>query len=188
MNIARIIIVLTFLCSFSFAQNNIVKSTNKYVDLIDKHVKENLLTKKQADKMSIFGGSVTSYYLNKKLVLITTKYGGEFGYIAHSYYIENDTLVFASEKKIILKEPETEKEYSAYEKYLIFNTDKNGNTDLTKWPLTVNISNDYYFNKKQLIKYQLKSFDKPEKVSEGQIEETARELMQRYATHLEELK
>jgi hypothetical protein len=188
MNIARIIAILTFLCSFSFAQNNIIKSTNKYIDFINEHVKENLLTKKQPDKTSVLGGSVTGYYLHKKLVLITTKYGGEFGYIAHSYYVENDTVVFANEKKIILKEPETEKEYSAYEKYLVFNTDKNGNTDLTKWPLTVNMNNDYYFNKNLVIKYQLKSFDKPVKATEKQIEEATQELMYRYTTHTEELK
>ena len=179
---------LIFIAALCFAQNVSVKSTEKYLELINKHVENSSLKQKDLGSMSKLGGTVTGYYLNKKLVLITTSYGGQFGYIDHSFYMENDSLVYVNEKKIILKEPETEKEYEAYEKYVIFNTDKNGKTDLTKWPLTVNISNAYYFGNGQIVKYRLKSFDKTVKPFENEIERAAKDLIYRYHTHCEELR
>lgn len=168
-------------------QASVLKSTDKYVEMIDEHFGNGSLKQKHGALSTKLGGTFNAYYLNKKLVLITSNYGGPFGFFDHSYYIEKDSLVFAVVRKVILKEPENEKEYTAYEKYLIFNTDKNGKTDLTKWPLTVDINNRYYFNHNQVIKYDLKNLNKPVKPLENEIGETTKDLLFRLTTHLEEL-
>lgn len=187
MRITKLVLAFTFLSFFSFAQTDL-KSTDNYVNLITTKWKGNSLTKKPLDRMSVLGGSVTGYYLKARLVLIVTHNGGEFGYLDHLFYIQDDSLLYVAETKVILKEPETEKEYSEYEKYLIFNTDKNGKTNLKKWPLTVDIQNTYYFDNNTVIKYELKNFDKPVAPAENEIEASTKDLIFRFASHQEELR
>lgn len=170
-----------------FCQTATLKATDNFIETVDQHFKNGSLKQKNPAMSSKLGGTFNAYYLNKKLVLITSDHSGPFGFIDHSYYIENDSVVYATVKKVILKEPETEKEYVAYEKYLIFNTDKNGKTDLTKWPLTVNIDNRYYFDQDQIVKYSLKNLGKPLKPLDKEIEETTKDLLFRFATHMKEL-
>ena len=183
-----LIILFVCLCTASFAQSPIQRATDKYVESVNKFRNENALVKKQLEHKSLLGPEVAAYYLKKKLMLITTHYGGEFGYIDYSFYVENDSLLFVNEKKIILKEPQTEKEYSAYEKYVIFNTNKQGITDFSKWPLMVDLNNSYYIDNDSIIRYTLKNFSKPVKPIGNEIEESAKDLIYRFKTHLGEVR
>ena len=184
----RILIFFIFFTSQVFAQKVNTKETDKYVDLINGFLKTNSLVKKQADSLSVYGGNVHGYYLKTKLVLIKSHHGGEFGYVDYDYYVSNDSLIFANEKKVSLKEPITEKEYAEYERYVIFHTDKKGTVDYSKWPLGTDINNDYYFKNNSIFHFQLRNFNKPVKVIENEIEETTKILIDRYKSHLKELK
>ena len=187
MRTVRIFILFTFLCSVSSAQKNGIKTTDEYTNLINKKLENNLLKKKQADTLSAISGTVTGYYLKNNLALITTHHGGAFDYIDYSFYIKNDSLLFVTERKVSLKEPITEKEYAEYERYVIFNTDKQGKTDFTKWPLTVDLNYTYYFQNSVIVKYELTDFNKPVKATENQVSETARNLISLFTTHVKEL-
>ena len=138
--------------------------------------------------MSIPGGAVTGYYLNKKLVIIKTQYNGEFGYNAYSFYFRNDSLLFVNEIKVHLQIPETDEENEKYEKYLKAHTDKNGNQDLTKWPLATNINNKYYLINDSIVKYALSNFNKTMKPLDNEIAATNKDIIYRYKTHINELK
>ncbi len=186
MRVSKLFILLNFLFAFSVAQTN-TKASDKYVEQINTYLKDNSLKKKSLDHMSTVGGAVAGYYLNKKLVLITTNYGGAFSDIGFSFYILNDSIVFVNESKVVLKEPITEKEYSEYERYVIFHTDKQGNTDLTKWPLSTDIHNDYYFKNGTIVKYELRNFKKKFNPAGDHIAETTLDLLSRFKTHVEEL-
>lgn len=179
--------ILLLISGMCFSQNAPVKSTDKFVEMIDTHLKNGSLKQKELGHASVLGGTLTGYYLGKKLVFMRSSYGGPFGQFDHLFYLENDSLVFAIEKKIILKEPESTKEYEAYENYVIFNTDKAGKTDLSKWPLLVNLNNTYYFDHGKIIKYQLKSFDKIYKPQPDQLESSAGDLSYRCKTQYREL-
>jgi len=186
MRVSFLFIILNFLFSNFFAQTN-ARATDKYVEQINKYLNNKSLIKKDLDHMSVVGGMVAGYYLNKQLVFIKTNYGGSFSDISYSFYIQNDSIVYVEESKVVLKEPITEKEYAEYERYVIFHTDKHGNTDLTKWPLSTDIHNAYYLKADKIIKYELKSFKKQLKPIENQLEETNADLLSRFKTHVEEL-
>ena len=162
--------------------------TDKYVTQVNTFLKDNLLTKRVLDQKSSLGGDISGYYFKNKLQLIVSRLSSEFGFIEYSFYLEKDSLLFVNEKKVALKEPASEKEYSEYEKYVLFNTDKNGNTDLKKWPLTTDISNNYYLQNRKIVKYELKNFNKTVKASEGEIEEANKSIVERYLIHQEALK
>lgn len=177
--------ILFFLLPFmSLAQSPNLKSVESYVNLVSEKYKGKALKEKQLEGKRPVGGTVTGYYMKSKLVLITTHSSDEFAYNDYFYYVEDDSLLFVRVKHIVLKEPVNEKEYAEYEKYLLFNTDHKGNTDVKKWPLTSDFSSDYYFTNSQITKYDLKNFGKPIKAAEGEIEGTTKDLIMRYATHL----
>lgn len=180
-------VLLNLFCKPALAQNDAVKSTDKLIKQVNTFLKENALAKKTLDHKSTVGGAVNGYYLKNKLRLITARQQSEFGYIEYLFYVERDSLLFVNERKVMLKEPVNEKEYAEYEKYILFNTE-NGNTDFTKWPLTADISNDYYFLNRKVIKYRHKNFNKAVETNENEVEETARDLISRYMTHFNELK
>jgi hypothetical protein len=188
MQFIRIFILLFSFSGVISSQNSATKAIDKHVNQVNDFLKTKSLVKKQADSLSILGGVLTSYALKNKLLLIKSHHGGEFGYVDYSYYLKNDSLVFIDEKKVSLKEPVTEKQYAEYERYVIFHTDKNGVVDYTQWPLGVNIHNTYYFKNNVIFKYELKNFKKIIKPEENEIQEINKNLLNRYETHLLELK
>lgn len=182
-----------FICLLSLlflqgtAQTIDTKSTDKYVKQVNTFLKENVYTKKPLADKSPTGGTVTGYYLKNRLQLITAVKSDDFGFIEHSFYIEKDSLVFIKECTVVLKQPMSGKEFEDYETYVLFNT-QNGTTDFSKWPLLTDIANTYYFQNSRIIKYQLKSFNKNVKPADSEIDESNKELVAHFLTHLEELK
>lgn len=72
---------------------------------------------------------------------------------------------------------------------MIFNTDKNGNTNYSKWPLTVDINNTYYIASRKITRCELKNFGKPVKLAtDTTVEGISKELIRRYTIHMEELR
>ena len=132
----RLIIILFLLTSFSYGRPSDPdkKRIDKYIIDIDKKLKDKKLIAKKYPDRSFYGGSLTGYYLNNKLVLITA--GNNVAYSSHqlTFYIMADTLVFVKEIMKQIKEPENIEPH----------TDKNNNTDLSKLPLEVDDNNFYY--------------------------------------------
>ncbi|PBQ34192.1 hypothetical protein CNR22_21270 [Sphingobacteriaceae bacterium] len=172
----------------SNAQTPNFKSIDNYTNLISEKYKSNALKEKQLEGKRTPGGTVTGYYMKNKLVLITTHSADEFAYNDYFYYIEADSLLFVRAKHIVMKEPVNEKEYAEYEKYLLFNTDHKGNTDVNKWPLITDLSNEYYIDNNQIIRYDLKNSGKALKAADGEIEGISKDLITRFTSHMQELK
>lgn len=173
---------------FSFKQMDKSNDIDKYIIYIDKCFNSKKLVKKDLDRMSIPGGAVSGYYLEKKLVLIRTIYGAEFGCTAYKFYLKNDSLVFINESKEFLKVPEDSIKYVEFESYMKSHTDKKGNTNLSKWPLETYDDNSYYLSNNTIVDFKLKSFKKPKKAFEDEIREKNKELIYRFTTHIAELK
>lgn len=79
----------------------------KYAKNIDKLKTENKLEKVFYPNMSVCGGGLDGYYLDKKLVLIDATYQAELGYSSRTLYINQDNFV-----KIIYREY-----FAEWEKY-----------------------------------------------------------------------
>ena len=173
---------------FSFKQTDKYNAVDKYVTSLDKKVKTKGLVVKPLENMSIPGGAVTGYYLNKKLVLIKTIYGGEFGYNAYSFYFRNDSLLYVNEIRDHLEIPETEEKYDEYEKYIKTHTDKYGHQDLTKLPHSESANNIYYLINDSIVKYSLRNFNKAVNATENEVAKTNKDIIYRYKTHIIELK
>ena len=173
---------------FSFNQMDKSNSIDKYVVYIDKCLNSKKLVKKDLDRMSVPGGAVSGYYLEKKLVLIKTMYGAEFGCTTYQFYLKNDSLVYVNETKEFLKVPEDSLKYEEFELYIKSHTDKKGNTNLSKWPLETNDNNSYYLSNNIIVDFKLKSFNKPKQTFEDKIAEKNKELIYRFTTHITELK
>jgi hypothetical protein len=179
----RLLIILFFLTTSVFGQNSSDKKrVDKYKVDIDKKVKSNKLVLKNYPDRSMFGGVLTGYYLNSKLVLIKTDLAVAFSHSQRSYYVLNDSLIFVSERTTRIKEPDN------FDEYIKEHTDKNNNTDLSKLPLEVDDDNIYYLNDGNITNCQLKSFNKKIAVMEDVGAEKNKMILQFYKAHLDELK
>lgn len=178
------LLALTTLFNVSFAQKREPYPADQYVKTINANFKAGKLVKKQLNYMSPLGGDVEGYYLNQKLVFIKTTYGGECGYHSYDFYIKNDTLVFVKEIAKYCKIIDGDK----YTAYIAAHTDRNGNTDMTKWPLETDDNNRYYIDDNHIIDFILKSFVKPTKAYEDIIAAKSKEIIEHYNSHLQELR
>lgn len=134
--------------------------------------------------MSALGGAVYGYYADKKLVLIKTRFNAEAGYHSIDFYILKDTLVYAFEKERQVKDPDNKEDYEAYiKKY----SDKKGNIDFNKIPLSTCNDNVYYLNDIYLFHSQMKSFGKKIRLMEEVVADKNKMLLKHYKSHLEEL-
>ncbi len=132
--------------------------------------------------MSLYGGSLTGYYSDNKLVLITADHEVAYCSNEYSYYIKNDSLVFVTEQITKIKEPDN------FDEYIKNHTDKSNNTDLSKLPLEINDDNQYYFHDDKIIACRMKSFKKKIIIVEDIVGEKNRMLVMFYKSHLDELK
>jgi hypothetical protein len=183
---SRLLILFTFLTSFAFCQtsDSDIKKIDSYKLNIDNKLTSKKLTEKFYPNMSALGGAVYGYYADKKLVLIKTQFNAEAGYHSIDFYILNDTLVYAFEKQRQIKEPDNKDDYDAYiKKY----SDKKGNIDFSKIPLSVCADNVYYLVDNHIIQSQMKSFGKKTKLMEDVIADKNSMLLRHYKSHLKEL-
>lgn len=92
---------MVFLTNLTFGQA--VKLTapeiEKYAKSIDKLRTENKLVKISYPNMSGCGGGVDGYYLNKKLILIDSRYNAELGFSSRTFYNCQDKFI-----KVIYRE------------------------------------------------------------------------------------
>lgn len=183
---SRLLILLIWTTSFAFCQSSAsdIKKIDDYKLSIDSKLSSKKLTEKFYPNMSALGDAVYGYYSEKKLVLIKTRFNAEAGYQSINFYLYNDTLVYAFEKQRQIKEPDNKADYDAYiKKY----SDKNGNIDFTKIPLSVCDDNKYYLSDNHIIQSQMKSFDKKTKLMEDVIADKNKMLLKHYTSHLKEL-
>lgn len=179
----RIILLLTVVTAMSFGlvQDPYIKRIDKYKTDIDSKLKAKKLTSKEYPEMSFYGGSLTGYYLNKKLVLIQTQRAVEFAFTDIDLYIINDSVVYVTEQNSVIKQPENMGDY--IEKH----TDKNGLTDLSKLPLEVDNDNTYYLKDHKIVAAQMISFKKKVFPKEEVVAEKNRMILAYYRSFLEEL-
>lgn len=87
--------ILIFITNLTFGQT--VKWTEleikKYAKSVDKLRTENKLVKISYPNMSVCGGGLDGYYLNKNLVLIDATYRAELGFSSRTFYIDQDKIL-----------------------------------------------------------------------------------------------
>jgi hypothetical protein len=181
---SRALLMLFAIVCFSFIEKQKDNPTDKYVATIDKNLQEKKLAKKKLENMSRLGGSVTGYYLSNKLVLIKTCNQGHIGFHRLDFYIQNDSLVLVKEIAQTVKLND-----KLNDSKIVYGKDKNGDADLSKYPLTENNKNTYYISDTMIVDFRLKSFGKtPKIIYEDVIAEKNKEIIQHYRAHLKELK
>lgn len=182
----RLLILFALLSCLAFrpTPDPDIKRIGNYKRTIDSKLSSKKLIEKFYPNMSALGGAVYGYYADKKLVLIKTRFNAEVGYHSIDFYILNDTLVYAFEKERQVKDPDNKEDYEAYiKKY----SDKKGNIDFNKVPLSVSNDNEYYLNDNVILQSQMKGFGKTIRLMEDVIEDKNKMLIKHYKSHLEEL-
>lgn len=182
---ARIIIILSLMfCAFAFKLNSNDKQTDTYKSLIDKQFEHNELEVKHVDHKSSLCGSIKGYYANKKLVLIKTCNNEEFGYHSYDFYIKNDSLLLVCEQQRDIQIPAKQEDFNAYVKK---HTDKKGNTDMSKLPLSISDDNMFYMSNNAIVEAKLKQFNKLKTAMENEIAQKNTTIIALYNASTKEL-
>lgn len=182
---ARIIVIISLMfCVFAFKSNDDDKQIDAYKSFIDKQFEQNELEVKNVDHKSSLCGSIKGYYANKKLVLIKICNNGEFGFHSYDFYIRNDSLILVCEQQRDIQIPSKQEEFDAYIKK---HTDKKGNTDMSKLPLSTCDDNMFYMSNNHIMDAKLKQFNKPKKAMEDDIDQKNKTIVALYNAATKEL-
>ena len=184
MTMVRILVIISFMfCAFAFKWND-DKSIDAYKSLIDKQFEQNELDVKPVDHKSGVCGSIKGYYANKKLVLIKTCNNGDYGFHAYDFYIKNDSLVLVCEQQREIQIPTKKEEL---DDYIQKHTDKKGNTDMSKLPLSICDDHLFYMSHLHIVDAKLKQFNKPKVVMEDEIAQKNKTIVLLYDEATKEL-
>jgi hypothetical protein len=183
---ARIIVIISLMfCVFAFKLNDGGKQIDAYKNAIDKQFEHNELDFKKVDHKSDICGSIKGYYVNKKLVLMKTCSNGDFGFHSFDFYIKNDSLLLVCEQQRDIKIPAKQEDFEVYVKK---HTDKKGNTDMSKLPLSICDDNIFYLSDNHIVDAKLKQFNKPKTGLENEIAQKNKMIVLIYNEATQELK
>jgi hypothetical protein len=182
---ARIIVIISLMfCAFAFTSNGDGKQIDAYKSLIDKQFEHNELEVKNIDHKSVLCGSIKGYYANKKLVLIKTCNNTEYGFHSYDFYVKNDSLLLVCEQQRDIQIPVKQEDFDAYVKK---HTDKKGNTDMSKLPLSICDDNLFYMSNNNIVDAKLKQFNKPKSAVEDEIAQKNKTIIAMYSAAIKEL-
>lgn len=181
---ARIIVIISALfCVFAFKLKN-DKQTDSYKSAIDKQFEHNELEVKTINHKSTLCGSIKGYYTSKKLVLIKTCNNREYGFHSYDFYIKNDSLQLVCEQQRDIQIPAKQEDFNAYVKK---HTDKRGNTDMSKLPLSICDDNIFYMSNNHIVDIKLKQFNKSKVAMEDEITQKTKMIVSLYKEAFKEL-
>ncbi len=181
----RIIVIISLIfCAFAFKSNGDDKQIDGYKSLIDKQFEHNELEVKNIDHKSILCGSIKGYYAYKKLVLIKTCNNAEYGFHSYDFYVKNDSLLLVCEQQRDIQIPVKQEDFDAYVKK---HTDKKGNTDMSKLPLSICDDNLFYMSNNNIAEAKLKQFNKPKTAIKDDIAQKNKMITALYNAATKEL-
>ena len=177
----QLAVILIFFSTNFELQVSQKKHIDKYVSTIDKALARNELTEKTYPERSLYGGVLTGYYRDQNLVLIMTDLAVALSNCELCFYLENDSLVFVRESVSVIQEPDN------LALYIESHTDKNGNTDLSKLPLSTDDENHYYFSENKIVGCKLTAFNKKYDATEAFISDKNSSILKYFSSFIDEL-